>query len=534
MINIATIKGKLSAFMAFSFVIYLTLGYLSYSNNKDTAKMAERLVLLGNISSYTNGAIMEVRGYQLNQKPDFLVRYNEQNEKLHNTLETLLKMTRSKENQDHLKTIIAAHKMWVESNLSRLEIIKKYGKEIGNVGFENTQAGEEMKHINKASFSIQKTMTGDIDKLHEAMVKRNIATLDSNATVMEMIIILTAIIMMSVLYYILNNISGSIVRLEETIETVAHKLDFTGNTQIQGNDELSHMGHKLNELVTILRQSFQTILSASSENLSVAAELSVTTLAIGKAAEKEAQIVAQTTQESDDMKEAMQTSSREAQSVREQALGARDNLHEAQKALHNTIEQLSLTAQMEGEINSRLNSLSQEASQVKQVLTVIADIADQTNLLALNAAIEAARAGEHGRGFAVVADEVRKLAERTQKSLVETNATVNVIVQSINDITEQMNHNASRIEQLVSASAEVGSHTETAVLALAHTVTAIEKLSNDTQMNANTTDSIINKIAKINELSCSNARSVEEIAAAAEHLHQMTEGLTDQVSVYRT
>ncbi|MDP3292808.1 MAG: methyl-accepting chemotaxis protein, partial [Sulfuricurvum sp.] len=259
-----------------------------------------------------------------------------------------------------------------------------------------------------------------------------------------------------------------------------------------------------------------------------------TTLAIGRAAEEEAKIVTQTTVESDKMKEAMKSSALEAQSVREKALGARENLQEAQSALHNTIEQLSHTVQMEGEINDRLNSLSQEASQVKQVLTVIADIADQTNLLALNAAIEAARAGEHGRGFAVVADEVRKLAERTQKSLVETNATVNVIVQSINDITDQMNHNTKRIETLVQASADVNDHTETAVLALADTVTAIEKLSHDTQNNAATTESIIQKIGNINELSTSNARSVEEIAAAAEHLHQMTEQLTAQISVFRT
>jgi methyl-accepting chemotaxis protein len=97
-----------------------------------------------------------------------------------------------------------------------------------------------------------------------------------------------------------------------------------------------------------------------------------------------------------------------------------------------------------------------------------------------------------------------------------------------------MNHNTKRIETLVQASADVNDHTETAVIALADTGTAIEKLSNDTQNNAATTESIIQKIGNINELSTSNARSVEEIAAAAEHLHQMTEQLTSQISVFRT
>lgn len=339
---------------------------------------------------------------------------------------------------------------------------------------------------------------------------------------------------MGVFYFIIRTISSSIHRLEETIKVVAENRDFTQSAKIDGNDELAQMSRSVNGLVNTLRQAFQGIRSASAENLSVSAELSATTLSIGKAAEEEAKIVTQTTIESDKMKEAMKESAAEAQLVREKALTAHGNLQEAQSALHNTIEQLSITVQMEGEINDRLNSLSQEASQVKQVLTVIADIADQTNLLALNAAIEAARAGEHGRGFAVVADEVRKLAERTQKSLVETNATVNVIVQSINDITDQMNHNTQRIETLVQASAEVDEHTETAVDALAQTVTAIEKLSNETQNNAATTESIIHKIGKINELSTSNVRSVEEIAAAAEHLHQMTEQLTAQIAVFRT
>lgn len=127
-----------------------------------------------------------------------------------------------------------------------------------------------------------------------------------------------------------------------------------------------------------------------------------------------------------------------------------ETIREVDDIVGSLTERINHASHKENDLANRLIQLSHDADQVKEVLRVIGDIADQTNLLALNAAIEAARAGEHGRGFAVVADEVRKLAERTQRSLTETNTTIGIVVQAINDSSDAMNANAEEIEALVS------------------------------------------------------------------------------------
>ena len=374
-------------------------------------------------------------------------------------------------------------------------------------------------------------------QLKEAEVKYQHAQKEYTQTFMiNLVLLILAIVISSILAYVtIRSITASAHSFQTTMDYVARHKDMTKVIDHPANDELRIISESFNALLTEVKKALGVSKELAIENAFVAQELSSTSLEIGKRAEEESVIVNTTTNNIRTIVEKIHDSKEQAELVQRITLEAEKSLHSAKESLVSTFNELNETAMVELELNEKLNHLASEAGQVSSVLEVISDIADQTNLLALNAAIEAARGGEHGRGFAVVVDEVRKLAERTQKSLFEINTTINMITQSINTVSSEMNSNASRIQGLCELSQSVSHQTNHAVEILTQSVHATRTIASQAKANTQTMEEVIlREIIHINELSSANARSVEEIATAAEHLARVSTNLNHHLEQFRT
>ncbi|WP_457595407.1 methyl-accepting chemotaxis protein, partial [Hydrogenimonas sp.] len=317
------------------------------------------------------------------------------------------------------------------------------------------------------------------------------------------------------------------------ITNIAESKDLTTEVRIYEHDEFGSIREALRDFLKSLHEFASHAQNSANENKRTVTILEDTFEQITSNIQEEAAIIDAGAGEASELKEKLVASTREVGATKENMMEANGSLEDAVKLIERTIRQIESNAVVENELAERLQQLSHDAEQVKEVLTVISDIADQTNLLALNAAIEAARAGEHGRGFAVVADEVRKLAERTQKSLADINATINIIVQAIMDSSGEMNRNIENVNRLTEDASQVQHEIGSVSSKMTEAVGSVEKTASAVDEAAAIMEAFIEKMNEIKRLSETNRESVVKSDESVRRIGKLADEVLQQISQFK-
>ncbi|MBW7886963.1 MAG: methyl-accepting chemotaxis protein [Bacteroidetes bacterium] len=295
--------------------------------------------------------------------------------------------------------------------------------------------------------------------------------------------------------------------------------------KIHSGDEIGVLARAYQTMLNSLRTLIKQV-QESSEKVTVA------TYEISGAAEQMAAGAQEQTSQTEEiagaineMAKNISENSQNALSSAEIAKKAKSVAESGGTAVNNTITGMKRIAEVVHESTATVQTLGASSDQIGEIISVIDDIADQTNLLALNAAIEAARAGEHGRGFAVVADEVRKLAERTTKATKEISTMITTIQNDTCNAVHSMSSGTKEVENGIFLAEKAGDALTEIVDVSQKTTEMVVTIASSSEEQASTADHIAKNIEAISTVAHQSAGTIQQIAGAAEQLNRLTDGL---------
>ena len=383
---------------------------------------------------------------------------------------------------------------------------------------------EKMRNIavskgNEGNFGVDAphwfdTITSKINllkKVDDKLSKEVISALDvSKSNVRNSLLIqgggsfLVAIVLIILLYATFKDILSAVRDSGKQVEEVAANLDLTNPIKIKSDNEISDTMKEVQNLIDNFKSTVQKAIESSNDSVHASNSLRQVSSNLSHNISQQNTFIHAIQEEGKQLNENTIVMKEMSQQTVNDLGETKSVLDEFVSSMTEVVEMINSGAENQHELGEKVDSLSAQATEIKDVLTIIGDIADQTNLLALNAAIEAARAGEHGRGFAVVADEVRKLAERTQKSLSDISATTNIIVQTIHDVTQETDNISKSFMHISNQTNELIDKSHKTSEKLVDTIGVSNKQMEQNDMSAIAVNNFMKQIDEVTELSEKN------------------------------